>query len=222
MGESDDSDEDVDWGQYSDTAALRAALEETRRSYDKDIASINDVDEKAMRAARTGFLVLGITVSGLAIFGPGTLGGLSIETKGLGGFGLGLVFASTLFALGTYTATEYPTGVGSEHREAALSDGYSRAQWLEFMIDEYGGWTDEVNEMAAANAQYLENTVFIQAVGLLSLFLGVVVGYLNQVEEVPPQTSLIAILLFLVLVILVGSLLFLVRDFAGTLLEERS
>lgn len=225
MGTNGDQDSGDDseavWRRRSDRGALETALEETRRSYDKDIDSINEVDEKAMRAARTGFLVLGITVSGLAVFGSGTLGGLSIEVKTLGGFGLGLVFTSTLFALGTYTATEYPTGIGREHRKAAINDGYTHAEWLEFMIEEYGDWTGEVNEMAGANAQYLENTVFIQAVGLLSLFLAVVVGYLNQVEGVSPLKSLVTVLLFLVATLLSGALVFLVRNIADTLLEKR-
>lgn len=214
MGEepSDENSERATWELRSDEVVLTEALEEARRSYDKEIESINDVDEKAMRAARTGFLILGIAVSGVAIFGSETLGDLSTEVTLLGGSGLALIFFSALLALGTYTATEYPTGIGRDHRNAALHDGYSKDEWLEFLIDEYGEWTDEVTEMSGANAQYLEYTVFFQSVGLLSLSLAVTVGYLHRIEGVHPQDSLKIMLLYLALFGLIGYLIAQIRE----------
>ena len=186
---SEDLPDPDDWvheSHPSDEPALRTALEEARRAYDNDIAVLNEIDEKAMRAGRTGLILIGVAVSALAVFGPRALIESSRTVFVLTTLGIGLVFCSTIFALGTYTATEYPSGIGENHRESVIQDGYSESEWLVFMLHEYGRWTDEVNEEIETNAELLENTMLLQLGGLLSMSVAVALGYLNQVRDIPP------------------------------------
>lgn len=221
MGDLDEpepgQDEETAWPIRSDDAAIQVALEESRRRYRNEVEIINDADDRAMRGARTGLIIIGILVSATAFVEPDTLGDLSVEVTVMGALGLSLVFGSMLFALGTYTATVYPTGVGEEHREAALQDGYSEREWTAFLIEEYGKWIDEAAEMADANARYLFNTVVMQAIGVALLATAFTVAYLNRIEDIPPQTSMRVILGFLLLGFLLNGIVFLVRDAADRL-----
>lgn len=214
-----DPEEWIDNTHPSDEPALRAAVEEARRSYDKDIAVLNDIDEKAMRAGRTGLILIGVAVSALAVFGPDALIEASRTVFVFTALGIGLVFVSTIFALGTYTATEYPTGIGENHRESVLNDGYSEEEWLILLLNEYGKWTEEVNEEIEENAELLENTMVLQMFGLLSMSLAILLGYLNRVQDIPPTLVFFSIILFILFTALIGLVLIVGRKIASSLMS---
>lgn len=192
MSESDDGSERwVQTHKQPDEAALEAALEEARRSYDKDVTALDDIDKKAMQAGRIGIILLGVIVSALAVFGPEAIVELEQLIFIMAVIGIGLILTSIVLALGTYTITQYPSGIGENHRQAAIKDGYDRADWLVFMLKEYGKWTDELNNEIQTNAKLLENTIMSQLIGLLCLSFAIMLGYLNRVNDVPPKTAIV-------------------------------
>lgn len=223
MSEFEDGSERwVQTHKQSDVAALETALEEARRSYDKDVAALNDIDEKAMRAGRIGIILLGIIISALAVFGPEVIVELEQQIFIMAVIGIGLILTSTILALGTYTITQYPSGIGESHREAAIKDGFDRADWLVFMLNQYGEWTDEVNSEIEANAEFLENTIMLQLVGLVCLSFAIMLGYLNRVNDIPPKTAIVGFIIFAGGFTALSGIYIGVRNAASNLMSGRS
>lgn len=175
-----------------------------------------------MRAGRTGIIVLGIVVSALAVFGPEVILDLERTIFIMATIGIGLVFMSTVLALGTYTITEYPSGIGTNHRRSAIEDGYDSSEWLVFMLEEYGHWTEEINGEIEANAEHLENTVLLQLLGLICITFAIMLGYMNRVNEIPPRAVFITLFLLAIAVVVIGLVLVAIRKIASSLKSKRT
>lgn len=183
----------------SETEVLTNALEESRRTFDKEIETINEIDDKAMRVARTGVIVIGIVVSVIAVLGPEAIVSMPSTVFGLSIVGVGLIFGSIVYAYGTIAVTEFPTGIGSPHREEAKSGAYTEREWLMLMLSEYDSWVDEVEQEVEQNVVYLEETMLLLLVGLLLLSLAAGVGYLHEAYDIAPLYSTFAFLVALAL-----------------------
>lgn len=113
---------------------------------------------------------------------------------------------ATVFGVGVYSVTQYPSGVGDDHRMSALTGGYSEEEWLGSMLEEYSRWSGEVRDELERNSQYLE---WVQGLLVSGIFALVLTTLLLTVEI----TLGIPAIVTLGLVILGGAIL-LVRNFS--------
>lgn len=106
------ADGDRDMGVPTDDGTVALAIEESRRTMDKQISAIEQIDEKGDRTARFSILILGFTSSALAVGGPGALDGTHPVTAGLGFVGVILLFAAAIAGNATASQTNIPLGAG--------------------------------------------------------------------------------------------------------------
>lgn len=158
-------------GGTSATEALENAVEESRREYDKKVETMEEIDDKAMRSVRTAVILVGLVVSALSVSGPRAIVELSIPPILVGTLGVGSLTISIVSGIGTYTTSEYPSGVGSTHRADVITGGYARDEWVVSMLDDYDEWSAQIAEEIEANSEHLELVQLSLSFGLVSLLV---------------------------------------------------
>ncbi|USZ69496.1 hypothetical protein NGM10_07110 [Halorussus salilacus] len=181
----------------SATEALENAVEESRREYDKKVETMEEIDDKAMRSVRTAVILLGLVVSAISVKGPNAVGERALLPILVGGIGVSALALSISYGIGTYSATQYPTGIGTEHRTEVTIGDYSRDEWFVNMLDEYDNWSDEIAEEVAKNVQYLETVQFCLSFGVISLLSSSSVIVLHVAYGIPPLGSFVAIVVLI-------------------------
>lgn len=101
----------------SNPETLRVALEESRRTFDNQLALTDEIDDKAMRTVRTAVIVLGLLVSAAGIAPDGTFSDLQFFPIAMGGLGAGFLVVAVIVGIGTYEVTNVPFGISADHRE---------------------------------------------------------------------------------------------------------
>jgi len=153
----------------SATEALENAVEESRREYDKKVASMEEIDDKAMRSVRTAVILVGLVASAVSVIGPSAVSATGVIPVLVGALGVGALAVSIVYGIGLYSATEYPTGIDSRHRAEVIDGGYSRKEWFVQLLDEYDEWSDKIADELSGNLRYLELVQFSLALGVIAL-----------------------------------------------------
>jgi hypothetical protein len=118
----------------SATEALKNAVEESRREYDKKVETMEEIDDKAMRSVRTAIILVGLVVSAVSVGGPDSIGRFAILPVLVGALGVVALIISVVYGIGAYSATQYPTGIGPLHRNDVITGEYSNDEWFVNMI----------------------------------------------------------------------------------------
>ena len=140
----------------SDTETLETALIESRRTFDKSVARLEDIDDKAMRSVRTAVLLAGLVASAISLGGPESVSQVGLLPVLTGAAGVVSLGASTVVGIGVYAATEYPFGVQSPHRPSVAGSERTYDAWLLALLDTYDTWIDELHIETTRTIGYLE------------------------------------------------------------------
>lgn len=184
----------------SATEALENAIEESRREYDKKVETMEEIDDKAMRSVRTAVILVGLVVSALSMSGPSTVGEMSVLSILVGSFGVGALAISIVYGIGVYSATEYPTGIGSTHRTDVITGGYSYDEWSVNMLDEYGEWSSKLTEEISKNLHHLELVQFLLSFGVIALLVSASMIVLKTAYGIKPLITFVLVLVFIAIV----------------------
>lgn len=158
----------------SDIEALRVTHEESRVVLDHQIALQKDLDDKALRTVRLALFLIALIVSVAQLMEPGQVASLGIGTLLSVGTGvLGLSIA-VFIGLGVYVETDVPFGVGPGHRREGTTQAYPEMRWLELLLAEYDGWTDDARTANGINALWLGRAQASMAIGVGYLFTSVI------------------------------------------------
>lgn len=172
------------------------ALTAARRVYDRQIAELENIDDKAMRTARTGVIVLGFVAAALATSGPGVASGLRLLTVLYWAFSVLVVTAATFVGVGVYTVTEYPLEVRKQHVQQAV-EGPPEG-WVRGAIREVNETRDDLDEEISKNAAYLEVAQLLLVAGGVSLFLSTAMTVARHSFSVQPRWVLVVLLVAMV------------------------
>lgn len=154
----------------SDLEALRLTRKESRAVLDHQIATLNDLDDKAMRTVRTDVILLGILASAAGIAGPERLNQLDVVVQILSLAAGGCLFLSAIVGTGVYAVSDLSVGIGPSYRSEIRSQGYTEREWLEILLGDYDHWTNSMRQINENNAFYLTVTQALLALALVSLF----------------------------------------------------
>lgn len=178
----------------SATEALENAVEESRREYDKKVETMEEIDDKAMRSVRTAVILLGLVVSAVSVAGPGAVGEVAVLPVLVGALGVVALTVSIIYGIGTYSATQYPTGIGPMHRNDVITGGYSHDEWFLSMLDEYDDWSMEIADEVSKNLGYLEVVQFSLSVGVIALLVSAGMVVLKTAYGIRPLNTLVGAL----------------------------
>ncbi|WP_276258107.1 hypothetical protein [Haloglomus litoreum] len=173
---------------------------------DKQVATLESIDDKAMRTVRTAIIVLGFVASTAGIAGPSELGGIPLTTQVFLFFGVAFLLIAAFVGIGTYTVTEYPVGVRDDFRDRALRR--SREKWVESLLGKYDEWTAELEDEITTNGGYLEDAQFALLIGIFCLVFAAGLVVLKQSYGVEPLQATGAVFLS----VLTGLLLFALKS----------
>ncbi|WP_436932348.1 hypothetical protein [Halosimplex halobium] len=167
-----------------DGDARSEALAGARRVYDRQVATLENIDDKAMRTTRTAVLILGFIAGALTAAGPASVSDLSLVPAIIGSFGTVAVFGSAFVGVGIYTVTEYPV----EIREGDLrSAGRApRDAWLDGAIGRLDDASTSIQAEIEQNAEYLEVAQLLLIAGSLCLLYATAVTVVARSFGVSP------------------------------------
>ena len=152
-----------------DVEALRVTREESRAVLDHQIATLNDLDDKAMRTVRTDVLLLGILASAAGIAGPERLTELDLTVQVISVAASACLFLSAIVGTGIYVVSDLTYGIGPSYRTEVREAGYSECEWLAVLLSDYDAWTRSMREINDNNAFFLTVTQSLLAAALVLL-----------------------------------------------------
>lgn len=140
---------------------------------DHQIALLNELDDRALRTARTSVVVLGILVSAFGIAGRDTVGDLPLVVQVFGVLGVILLSMTVLVGIALYSSTDITFGIGDAHREELANTSYTEREWLRLLPDEYADWSETMEILNETNAERLLFAQLCLSTALLSLLSAV-------------------------------------------------
>jgi hypothetical protein len=157
--------------------ALETVRSESRHVLTEQISLLNDIDDKAMRSVRTSVLFIGLIISAIQISGGlPPISDLGLWSFRFGATGVCLLLISMAVGVYTYSVSDPPFGVSSEHRNEIVAGGYSRREWLLFQLNEYDEWIDTASAVSNRNIAWLHATLFSLVSGVFFLLASVLLS----------------------------------------------
>lgn len=182
----------------TDTEQLETLLEEARSEYQSEVATLEEIDDKAMRSVRTGVIIVGFVASAFGIAGPSGLTAMSLPALGTAGAAIAFLVVAVVLGLGTYTVTEYPSGVGSQYRQVRMDHEASTAALLRNLLITYDSMIGEVADEVDANLDLLDTVQFSLMVGVFFLAVSAATFVANEAYDVNPYLAAVSALAVLV------------------------
>lgn len=179
----------------SNTGALRNAVEESQRGYDKKVEVLEEIDDKAMRSVRTAVILSGLVASAVGVSGPSALSSFTILPILIGCLGVVSLAISIVYGIGIYTVTRYTTGIGPTHRSDVITGGYTQEEWLVEMLYEYDDWSSRIEDEIDNNKFYLDIVQLSLLFSVISLITSASMIVLKVAYGVSPVVPLAIILI---------------------------
>lgn len=164
--------------------ARREALEAARRVYDRQIAELENIDDKAMRTSRTGILILGFVAAGLTAAGPSFAENFHPVPVTLGIAGTLAIFASAFLSVGVYTVTMYDWEIQPADLQAARFT--SRGRWMDAATDTLDEASEGIEHELVKNARYLELSQMFLLAGSFFFLIGAIYSVIHQSYGIEP------------------------------------
>lgn len=152
-----------------DSRALEVTLAESRRTLDKQLNHLQEIDDKAMRTVRTAVIVVGFVVSALGIASPSSVIQLQTQTLLFSASGVALLTVAAIMGVATYSVTDVPLGIGPSYREEVQVGGYTNREWTRELFTGYDRWAEELTTEIARNRDLLNVAQILLVAGLFCL-----------------------------------------------------
>lgn len=146
------------------------------RTLERQMALGEDLDTKASQLLRFNALVIGLTVSlvAIALQGEAATTAVPVWTLGIFLVGVGAVVASTLFALLAYEVTTYVLGMRADELREVLRVELSSRAFLERLVLTYASALEGNRGSLDVTASRLKVALWLLLLGIA--FLGLSAG----------------------------------------------
>ena len=172
---------------------LQIAQEEARKTLDKQIQAINDIDKKAIQILQLDILIISLIITASSItVQSNELGNLSSFVNEYVIFAVALFTFSALFAGVTYSATSVRSGVSHRDIEKMMDEEYGTTELYEKLLRSYTRWIQQ-NYVTNTKSSLLYTGAFTTAIlAMVFLILGLVIALITVVFWIPVAVVLIA------------------------------
>lgn len=179
VGTRPDEAEGPDPDASSDVELLRIAREEAHRTIDSQVATLEDIDEKASRILRLNMLLLSVLVGAFSIATrrvdagepfPGAV--VTALWNPFTAMGLAALLASTAVATVTYTASNVRTGMSGRDVARMVRNDVSGKRNLEGLVHSYARWMQYNFKVNTVNAPLGTATVLLLAYAIVLVAAG--------------------------------------------------
>lgn len=176
-------------------------LEESRRSFQRQVEQLKDIDDKAMRSVRTAVVVIGFVVTAVGVvtrIGNVSLGyGSAIFT----GFGVLFLIVTVVTGVGTATITEYRTRLTEVERARLERPVDGPPQRTAELVRIYHAWLDATEDELSESAASLGATLTALALGVTSLSIAGALAVLEATHLLDDLSPIHTVLLNLFAVV---------------------
>lgn len=165
-------------------------LEESQRSYHRQVERLQDIDDKAMRTVRTAVLVIGFVVSAVGVTLRNGSIRLGLAPTLFTGIGVFFLAVTVVAGVGTYSITEYRSRLTDAERarlDCAEQNGFEQNAELTRM---YYSWLDSTSEQLTRQGAYLTTTLFALVFGVLSLLIAASLATVESMNSLAELTML--------------------------------
>lgn len=176
-----------------DQSSVADALVSARRVYDRQVATLENIDDKAMRTVRTAVLVIGFVAAAITAGGPGAAASLSPLAVLIAALGSAFEFAAAFVGVGIYTVTEYPVEISRGTLDASRQA--DRDEWTEGALSEIQQATVLVRREVDRNAEFLTISQALLIGGVTLLVISAAMAVINQSYQVEPWKQAVALLI---------------------------
>lgn len=146
---------------------LRTTRAEAQDVLARQLETLDDVDDKAMRTVRITLVVLSILVSATAF---------RVSRQFVNAFtvlGMASLVLAVLIGLWTYGSSSLEIGTSREYVAEVLEAPYSEKEWLAVLLAGYHEWIEDVSRLNATNARLLTLVQGFAGLGIVLISLGV-------------------------------------------------
>ncbi|MGB9966061.1 hypothetical protein [Halobacterium hubeiense] len=174
-----------------DPEVLDLLRDEARRTVDQQVATLNDIDEKASRILRVNLVLVGLLVTALSYVSQANDVAVgSFENVYFGGGFVLLVLSSALAGL-TYSASEFDAGVGSDNIAKTLSSGVDEPGFEELLLKNYAVRINFNRSTNVRNAPLITGTIVTLIGAIYFLSVGSYHAFYGPVELPVGAASLV-------------------------------
>lgn len=157
----------------ADREALALAREETRTTFEYQVARIQEIDTKAVEILKANLLLIGIVVTGATVLVQTPFDAAAFFNV-FTAVGAALLFVSTALAGVTYTASNLRGGLDADAIERSIAaDGDTFETQL---LRSYGRWIEYNAQVIAVNDILVTATVLLVVVSFAYVVAGIAVG----------------------------------------------
>jgi len=151
-------------------------LTESRRSVDRKLDKLREIDEKAVRSVRVSLVVVGFLVASAGILNGNNSPSVSAASWAYASIGVFSLSVSTVAGVGTIAASDFKTSLSEEERKRVRDDFHSEdgipAVVLTEINTEWGAILDEelrrnIGYLGVTLGTLLTGMLFLLAAGLL-------------------------------------------------------
>jgi hypothetical protein len=162
-----------DWNDNVETPCTpsRGALQlqESKRSFRRQLEQLRDIDDKAMQSVRTAVVVIGFVVAAVGIVTRNGHVGLGIGATIFTVLGVFSLIVTVLAGIGTYSVTEYRGRLTDAERARLEQPTGNRSHRNAELVRIYRSWLDSTEDELSESAAFLGATLSALAAGMLSL-----------------------------------------------------
>lgn len=182
-----------------DFDALCKACEEGRETLDHQIASLRNIDDKAIRVLRANILFIGLVLTAVSVTVKSSIGILRFVNAHtiLGSF---LLLCSCAMAAMTFLVTEYEPGISASAIATTVEESLSERQLHVRLSNGYAGWIQYNESALQINGLLATGTIILVIDAIALLTSGAVVGAIDWSRSGKSVGVLIALIVFLLII----------------------
>lgn len=157
---------------------LAVSRVEARETIDHQLATIDDIDSKAIRILRVNALLAGLVLTGASVVVRSGVG--ASEADVLNSYlvsGVGFLLLSTALAAVTYTSSDVRPGLAATDLRTILEEEYPDEQVWRGLLESYADWIEFNYETNVRNAPLVSATIALLVWALGFVAVGVVAAF---------------------------------------------
>ena len=157
----------------ADGETLALAREETRTTFEYQVARIQEIDNKAVEILKANLLLIGIVVTGATVLVQTPFDAASFFNV-FTAVGAALLFVSTALAGVTYTASNLRGGLDADDIERSIQGDTDAFETQ--LLRSYGRWIEYNAQVIAVNDILVTATVLLVVVSFAYVVAGIAAG----------------------------------------------
>lgn len=175
---------------------IQGTREEARRTLQKQLQTLDDIDNKAIRILRVNLIIISIILTVVSTSATTELVDFTTLVNLYTGIGVLFLLSSTAFAALTYTGSDMMAGLAANEVRNILQSNYDVDEYQEELLYGYANWIDFNYETNVRNLPLITLTNLFIIWGMTFFALGVANGLFTNLSPAYGWIALAILIIF--------------------------